>query len=62
MESRKNAWPEIAYILSDSTVGELMLALTVGKGKTAEARWNDRNCSDNAEQDRARTNNEDLDT
>ncbi len=33
MERRKNAWPEIAYTLSDSTVGELMLALTVGKEK-----------------------------
>jgi len=33
MESRKNAWPGIAYILSNSTVGELMLALTVEKEK-----------------------------
>jgi len=30
-------------------VEELMLALRVG-GKTAEARWNDRNSSDNGEQ------------
>jgi len=33
MERRKNAWPEITCILSDSMVEELMLALRVGREK-----------------------------